>query len=71
VNMNILFVLTTSRVFWVEVIPLGEEKDDQNVSAGARVILSYRHFRDPNDETLTLTPIKDNNGIKRPVTYIA
>jgi RNA polymerase I-specific transcription initiation factor RRN6 len=71
VNMNSLFVLTTSRVFWVEVIPLSEEKEDQNVSAGARVILSYRHFRDPNDETLKLTPIKDNNGMKRPVTYIA
>lgn len=71
VNMNSLFVLTTSRVFWVEVIPLGEEKDNQNISAGARVILSYRHFRDPNDETLKLTPIKDNNGMKRLVTYIA
>ncbi|KAL3422449.1 hypothetical protein PVAG01_06605 [Phlyctema vagabunda] len=47
-NWNHLFVLTTSRIFWVEVTPAGEENDAKN---GARVILSHRHFRDINDET--------------------
>jgi RNA polymerase I-specific transcription initiation factor RRN6 len=55
-----LFVLTTSRIFWIEVIAAEVNKDGHE--AGLRVILSYRHFRDVSDETMSLTALKDDNG---------
>lgn len=55
-----LFVLTTSRIIWIEVTPPGEGDQDQT---GARIILSYRHFRNANDETLRLVPLQDEYGM--------
>jgi RNA polymerase I-specific transcription initiation factor RRN6 len=55
-----MFILTTSRVFWVEVIAAGGKKDGHE--AGIRVILSYRHFRDASDETLSLTVLLEDDG---------
>jgi RNA polymerase I-specific transcription initiation factor RRN6 len=54
-----LFVLTTSRVFWINVIPDGGRDENQ---AGLRVILSYRHFRDVSDDTMTLTVLPEDDG---------
>ncbi len=62
-NFNHLFVLTTSRIFWIEVFPAGEQRDDQIGHIGAKIILSYRHFRDASDKSLTLTTLKDDNGM--------
>ncbi|KAE9375423.1 hypothetical protein N431DRAFT_402951 [Stipitochalara longipes BDJ] len=59
-HLNHLFVLTTSRIFWLEIVPPGEDRGDRNASPGIKVILSFRHFRDPNDETLRLTPIHND-----------
>jgi len=59
-NPSHLYVLTTSRIFWVEVITSGEDKDGHG--SGIRVILSYRHFRDANDETMSLTTLKDGDS---------
>jgi RNA polymerase I-specific transcription initiation factor RRN6 len=58
-KLSHLFVLTSSRIFWLEVIPGGEEK---NGDVGFRVLLSYRHFRDPNDRTMKLTVLKGEEG---------
>jgi RNA polymerase I-specific transcription initiation factor RRN6 len=55
-----LFVLTTSRIFWIEVIAAREERDGHD--AGIRIILSYRHFRDVSDGTLSLTVLKGDDG---------
>jgi len=61
-HLNHLFVLTTSRIFWLEIVPPGKDGGDQN-TAGIKVILSFRHFRDPNDETLRLTLVHDGSGM--------
>jgi RNA polymerase I-specific transcription initiation factor RRN6 len=58
-NPNHLFVLTTARIFWIEVVPAGEDKKTQS---GAKILLSYRHFRDANDETMRLTCLEDDTG---------
>lgn len=58
-NLNHLFILTSSRIFWVEIIPAGEEYKDGD--CGTRMLLSYRHFRDPSDETMKLTILKDDD----------
>ena len=62
-HLNYLFILTTCRIFWVEVFPPGEDGEDQIASSGIKVKLSYRHFRDPNDETLRLTLVNDDPGM--------
>lgn len=61
-NLSHLFVLTSSRIFWLEVIP-GEEK--KNGEVGFRVLLSYRHFRDANDVTIRLAVLKGEDGKNR------
>ncbi|KUJ18094.1 uncharacterized protein LY89DRAFT_614583 [Mollisia scopiformis] len=50
-NSNHIFVLTTSRIFWVEIVP-GEGR--------VKVVLSYRHFRNADDETMKLMVLKDH-----------
>lgn len=62
-HLNHLFVLTTYRIFWVEIFPPGEDGGVQIASSGIKVKLSYRHFRDPNDETLRLTLVNDDPGM--------
>jgi RNA polymerase I-specific transcription initiation factor RRN6 len=59
-NKSQIFVLTTYRVFWIEVIATGEEKGGHD--AAIRVVLSYRHFRDVSDETLSLTILQEEDG---------
>lgn len=61
-NLDHLFILTSSRIFWVEIMAAGEDDDDGAV--GAKVLLSYRHFRDPNDKTMKLTILKDDDSMK-------
>ena len=51
-NSSHLFLLTSSRIFWLEVIPGREERDG---NSGFRVLLSYLHFRDANDVSMRLT----------------
>ncbi|KAK0116979.1 hypothetical protein ONS96_012821 [Cadophora gregata f. sp. sojae] len=52
-NMHYLYVLTTTRIFWLEIIPASENNDD-HVEAGGRILLSYFHFMSVDDETLKL-----------------
>lgn len=58
-NPNHLFVLTTARIFWVDVVPAG---DNTATQSGARILLSYRHFRDANDETMRLLTLEDDTS---------
>jgi RNA polymerase I-specific transcription initiation factor RRN6 len=62
-HYNHLFILTTSRIFWLEIVPPGEHGGDVNTPASIKVILSFRHFRDTNDETLRLTLVNDELGM--------
>ena len=61
-NLSHLFVLTSSRLFWVEVMPAGEGKHG---GTGFRVIISYRHFRDGNDRSMRISTWNDENGKDR------
>ncbi|ESZ91686.1 hypothetical protein SBOR_7943 [Sclerotinia borealis F-4128] len=60
VDLAHLFVLTTTRIFWLKVTPAGE--DGLNRESGVKVILSHRHYRTATDETMTMTMSKDENG---------
>ncbi|KAF4634983.1 hypothetical protein G7Y89_g3129 [Cudoniella acicularis] len=56
---NHLFLLTESRIFWIEVTPVGEKEDARS---GAKVLLSYKHFRGTSDEILKLAVLKDDKA---------
>ncbi|EDN94336.1 hypothetical protein SS1G_10209 [Sclerotinia sclerotiorum 1980 UF-70] len=60
VDLSHLFVLTTTRIFWLKVTPTGE--DGPNVESGVKVILSHRHYRTATDDSMKLTMSKDENG---------
>jgi RNA polymerase I-specific transcription initiation factor RRN6 len=59
-NLSHLFVLTSTRIFWVEINTATEDKDG---GLGVGIILSYRHFWDPNDDTMKLEALNDANGM--------
>ncbi|RAL64069.1 hypothetical protein DID88_003257 [Monilinia fructigena] len=60
VDLGHLFVLTTTRVFWLKVIPASE--DGLNMESGVEVLLSHQHYRTATDETMKLTMSKDKDG---------
>ncbi|KAH8811781.1 RNA polymerase I-specific transcription initiation factor RRN6-like protein [Xylogone sp. PMI_703] len=53
-NTSHVFVLTASRIFWIEVTPAGEGEGEAFRSLGARVLLSCRHYRDTTSATMKL-----------------
>jgi RNA polymerase I-specific transcription initiation factor RRN6 len=57
-----VFVLTTSRVFWLQITEAGEYKDEEYGYAGARVLLSCQHFKN-QDEAAKLELFGENSGI--------
>ncbi len=61
-NLNYLFVLTTSRIFWIEIIPAGEWSTGETNSGRATTRLSYLHFMSPDDETMKLRLLKSEHG---------
>ncbi|KAF3892534.1 RNA polymerase I-specific transcription-initiation factor [Trichophyton interdigitale] len=53
-----VFILTTLRIIWVHVPPPDNSNLSQSDNAhAASILLSWRHFRDPEDISLRLTPI--------------
>lgn len=58
-NVSHFFILTTTRIFWLDVTPSPE--GDTGPSLYPR--LSWRHFRDPEDMTLQLSPLLINEGM--------
>ncbi|RDW82097.1 hypothetical protein BP6252_03209 [Coleophoma cylindrospora] len=60
IKLSQLFILTSSRVLWVEVKPAGEDKESGE--DGARILLSERHFRDTQDETLKLSVVEEEDN---------
>lgn len=56
-NNTQFFVLTTSRIYWIQVISSFEQSENEEDPLGGSVILSYRHFRSPYDESLKLVPV--------------
>jgi len=54
-----LFVLTATRIFWIAITPAG---DGNGIRSGAKILLSWRHKRDPNDKSMRLAVIEDEIG---------
>lgn len=58
-DLDHVFVLTTFRIYWLEILPSEQKIDDLNVPGGVKLLLSYRHFRNENDDKMRLTTFRD------------
>ena len=59
-SLDHVFVLTSLRIYWIQVIPPGKKADGSEVSGTVKMQLSYRHFRNENDDTMRLTLLQDD-----------
>lgn len=59
-----VIILTSSQVFWTEVIAAGENRDEYDGEIGMKLLASCYHLRDETDTTMKLHLSNDNNGIK-------
>ena len=62
-NVSHIFVLTTTRIFWLEITSSSDFLGDGDTESSLYPRLSWRHFRDPEDTTLRLSPLLTNQGI--------
>lgn len=68
VKPNHFVLLTTSQIFWLEISP-GSDWEKENNRGGAKVILTFRHFRDVADENMKLELFQDDEGMSYIVFY--
>ena len=54
-----LFVVTSSRIFWLSIISFGEVQEKGDPNPGAQILLSWRHFRDQEDISLRINVFND------------
>lgn len=62
-NVSHIFVLTTTQIFWLEITSSSDFLGDGDTESSLYPRLSWRHFRDPEDTTLRLSPLLTNQGI--------
>ncbi len=51
------YVLTSSKIYWIEVTDVIKHNNVVDAPNGVKVLQSYRHFRNVNDETLQLATL--------------
>ena len=51
---TLVFVITTLSIFWLEMTSSTGTYDVEELVVGAKCLLSWRHFRDPEDTSLSL-----------------
>ncbi|KAI3066184.1 hypothetical protein CBS147343_7327 [Aspergillus niger] len=58
-NVSHVFILTTTRIFWLDLTSCPEPSSATDNDSRPPLLprLSWRHFRDPEDTTLRLTPL--------------
>ncbi len=63
-----VFVVTSSRIFWLRINGFGgmKEKEKGNPDIGAKILLSWRHFRDQDDASLGLNVLRDTEHTPAP-----
>ena len=64
---NHIFVTTCTRIFWLHIPPFGDSRGDKNSKLGASVLLSWTHFRDPQDISLRINVLKDEDSVYFPL----
>ena len=62
VHENHLFVLTSSQVFWLEIASAIQSEVEGGAVEGSRILLSWVHFRNPEDTSLQLEVQRLDDG---------
>lgn len=62
-----IFVTTCTRIFWIHIPSLEDGRCDKDSELGASVLLSWRHFRDPEDTSLRISVLKDEESSYSPL----
>ncbi len=65
-----LFVVTSSRIFWIRVSPAGDYHRSKEAKPGASILLSWDHFRDREDISLRLNivGVSESTGLDNDAT---
>jgi RNA polymerase I-specific transcription initiation factor RRN6 len=58
-----LFVLTSTQVFWIEILPESHRLGDATEKAAGKILLSAHHFRDSSDLSLQMSIEDDLRGM--------
>ena len=58
-DLSQIFVATTSSIFWLQVANSAGNHEGEDIAAGAKCLLSWTHFRDPEDLSLSLRVADD------------
>lgn len=62
-HLDHIFVLTSSRVFWLRIVGTSGLDQQDNTSAGAHTLLRWNHFRDAENLSLRLSVVAEDKGI--------
>lgn len=54
-----IFLATSSRIFWLRVLPFSKKDDYPDAEPGISILLSWRHFRDRDDISVRMSILKD------------
>lgn len=54
-----IFLTTSSRIFWLRVLPFGKKHDYPDAEPGISILLSWRHFRHRDDISVRMSILKD------------
>ncbi len=65
-----VFVLTSSRIFWLDITGVEESIDNEHGVGGGRILLSLRHYREADDITLRLQLMPLDEGRDRILLFI-
>lgn len=55
-----VFVITTFSILWLTIASSARSLGDEEMTPGAKCLLSWRHFRDPEDISLSLDVVDDS-----------
>lgn len=54
-----IFLTTSSRIFWLRVLPFSKKENYTDAEPGISILLSWRHFRDRDDISVRMSILKD------------
>lgn len=57
-----IFLLTSTRVIWLRIVPDDDSRSGGNSEPGATILLSWVHFRDQEDISLRLNVLEDEES---------
>lgn len=58
-----IFLTTSTRIFWLQIIPGNGDHSEADTDSGAKILLSWWHFRDHDDNSLQMNVLIEGNSM--------